>query len=208
MSEILLVNPRRRRRSSKRRTSSRKRRRNPVANPRRRRRRAASHHKRRVSHRRRNPAPRLNLRTVQHQVMSAVPGAVGALGLDVLMGVVPLPDRFKGGLMGYGVKAVGAIALGMLAGMAGVKSATAAKMTEGALTVMIHGALRQGVGQFAPQIPLGAYPDEMLGYAGSGWNPNYDNSMGLYLPGADMSAPPADGNAGEYTYDWEAENYF
>lgn len=134
--------------------------------------------------------------------MGAVPGAIGALGLDVLLGVVPVPAQFKSGIFGYVTKGVGAIALGMVAGMVGVKSSTAAKMTEGALTVMIHGALRQGVSQFAPQIPLGAYPDEMLGYAGSGWNPSYDDGMGAYLPGGEPA--PAE-TVGEYSFDYGAE---
>lgn len=128
--------------------------------------------------------------------MNALPGAFGALGLDVLMGYIPLPANFKGGFAGYITKSVGAIGLGMLANMSGmVRASTAAKMTEGALTVMFHGAMRQAMTQFAPQIPLGMYLDESqptMGYYGAGWNPDIpfntggSNSDVGYLP--DISA--------------------
>lgn len=148
-----------------------------------------------------------SLRGVQSQVFGAVPGAIGALALDVALAFVPVPANWKSGMLGYVTKGVGAIALGYLGGMVGLKGSTAAKLTEGALTVMLHGALKQGVARFAPQVPLSAYPDEMLGYAGSGWNPNYDDgTMGVYV---DQAAPQGE-TVGEYAYDSAAEsgNYY
>lgn len=219
MSEILLVNPRRRRRTTKRRTARRKtnprrkrstrkrsraRRRNPgyaLPNPRRR--------TRRASRRRSNPAPRLTARSVQSNVMAALPGAFGALGLDVMLGYIPLPAVLKTGFAAYITKAVGAIGLGMVANMSGmVRGATAAKMTEGALTVMFHGMLRQGMAQFAPAVPMGMYiPGSTgMGYYGAGWNPDVpfntggDGSMG-YLPelsAADSLTPDYLGGFGAY----------
>lgn len=204
MSEILLVNPRRRRRKTttarkrrrnpvrRRRTRSRRRRRNPIAaNPRRRRR---SYSRRRRS----NPSPRLSSRYVQTTVMNAVPGAIGALGLDVIMGYVPLPANFKAGIAGYATKGIAAVLLGFVASKAGVKAATATRMTEGALTVMIHGALRQAVTQYAPQVALGD-----MGYAGSGWNPNYDDGMGAYLSSPALAYDENGNGMGEYLSDDE-----
>lgn len=221
MSEILLVNPRRRRRAGsrkrtprsrrkanprKRRTTrrrSRARRRNPgyaLSNPRRR--------KRRSSRRRSNPAPRLSARSIQANVMAALPGAFGALGLDVALGYLPLPTFLRTGFMAYATKAVGAIGLGMLANMSGlVRGATAAKMTEGALTVMFHGMLRQGMSQYAPAVQMGMYipGGSGMGYYGAGWNPDipFDtagNGVG-YLPelsAADSLSPDFLGGFGAY----------
>lgn len=191
MSEILLVNPRRRRRPTRarRRTSTRKRRRNPVAaNPRRRRR--SPVRRRSVRRRRSNPRMRLNVRTVQNQVMNAIPGAMGAMALDLALGYIPLPVNLKTGIPGYLTKAVGAIGLGMVA-QNFVKAKTAASMTEGALTVMMYGVVRNLTAQFAPQlVPAGGMsmylgPDQNMGYYGSGWNPNViddPDAMGTYLP--------------------------
>lgn len=207
--EMLLVNPRKRRkrakgrkrasrRRSRRRSSGGKRRaaagyvvgnapiRRRKLNPRRRRR--GRSRRRRGFARRRNP---ISIRgfmpgNLMGQVTGAIPGAVGALGLDVLLGFVPVPVAWKTGIPGYLTKIVGAVALGMAAGYV-VSSATAAKMTTGALTVMFHGILRELVATNLPSVPLGMYlrPGMAgLGYAGSGYNPM--NGMGLYLP--DISA--------------------
>lgn len=200
-SEILLVNPRGRRRRRRRTTTSR-RRRNPRATKSRRRSPVRRRRRSTVSRRRRrNPAPRLNLRSIQSNVMNAVPGAVGALALDVALGVVPVPANFKAGLLGYGVKGLGAVLIGVLAGNV-VKPATATKMTEGALTVMIHGVLKGAVAQYAPQVPLSAYMDG-LGYTGAGWDPNY--AMGAYMEEPAQLPDATGAEMSEYTYDWDAE---
>jgi hypothetical protein len=117
--------------------------------------------------------------------MGAIPGAVGALGLDMLLGVVPIPATWKSGMLGYVTKIFGAIGLGMIAKTV-VSSHTAAQLTQGALTVMFHGILRDFVATNVPSVPLGVYlaPRTSLGYYGSGWNP--DAGMGAYLP--DLSA--------------------
>lgn len=121
--------------------------------------------------------------------MGAFPGAFGALALDVALGYIPLPITTP--LMGYVVKGIGAIGIGWAANASRlVKGTTANQMTQGALTVMIHGALKQSMAQFAPQILMGEYLTnggmDGLGYAGSGWNPSsdvaIDNGMGTYLP--------------------------
>lgn len=122
------------------------------------------------------------------QVTGALPGAVGALGLDVALGFLPIPVTWKAGIPGYLTKIVGAIALGMAASkVAG--STTGAKVTTGALTVMFHGILRELLAANFPTVPLGMYLQPGfagMGYAGSGYNPM--NGLGLYLP--DISADP------------------
>lgn len=129
------------------------------------------------------------------QVQGALPGALGALGLDVLLGFVPIPVTWKAGIPGYLTKIVGAIGLGMIAGNV-VGQGTAAKMTTGALTVMFHGILRELIATNFPQVPLGMYLNpgfSGLGYAGSGYNPM--NGLGLYLPdisGDDMMTDQRD----------------
>ena len=206
--EMLLVNPRKRRKKAKgqKRRSSRRRRRSsggrrkaaagyivgnaPIRrrklNPRRRRR--SGKRRRRGFARRRNPISLGAFKpgNLMANVTGALPGAVGALGLDVLLGFVPIPVTWKAGIPGYLTKIVGAVGLGMLAGYV-VNQSTAAKMTTGALTVMFHGIMRELLATNFPQVPLGMYlrPGFAgMGYAGSGYNPM--NGMGLYLP--DISA--------------------
>lgn len=189
MSEILLVNPRRRRRKTttrRRKTSVRRRRRNPVAANPRRRRRATS-----VRRRRRNPARRITARTIQRQLTVATQGALGAIGLDVALAYIPLPAQMTGPFLTPVIKGLGAVGLGAVAGMMGVRAETANRMTEGALTVQLHTIGKTMLSQFMPAIPLSEYINNDLGYYGSGYNPGVDDpdwysGMGTYLP--DLSA--------------------
>lgn len=124
--------------------------------------------------------------------MTAAQGALGALGLDIALAYIPLPPQMQGPFIGPVIKGLGAIGLGVVANMAGVRADTANRMAEGALTVQLHGIGKQMLGQFAPAIALSAYINDEplgLGYYGSGWNPNanaYDDpdwqaGMGTYL---------------------------
>ncbi len=185
MSEILLVNPRRRRRRKT--TVRRRRRRNPVAaNPRRRRRRTRSVARRR----RRNPARRITARSIQRQLTNATQGALGAIGLDIALAYIPLPANMTGPFLTPVIKGLGAVGLGAVAGMTGVRAETANRMTEGALTVQLHTIGKNMLSQFVPGIALSEYIGGM-GYYGSGYNPGVDDpdwysGMGTYLP--DLSA--------------------
>ena len=181
MNEILLVNPRRRRRKTttrrRRKTTTRKRRRNPV-----RRRRTTTVRRRR----RRNPARKVTARSVQRNLTVAAQGALGAIGLDIALAYIPLPAQLQGPLIGPVIKGLGAIGLGAVAGMAGVKAETATRMAEGALTVQLHGLGKTLIATWAPDVNMSAY----LGYYGSGYNPvddpDWQGGMGTYIP--DISA--------------------
>jgi hypothetical protein len=70
-------------------------------------------------------------------VPSAIGGA-GALALDVLMGVLPLPPAFKAGPMAPVVKLAGAIGLGFAAGMVAPRR-IANQIAAGAITVTLYG---------------------------------------------------------------------
>lgn len=166
---------------NKRRASgSTKRRKNPVkrkATTRRvTRRRKSPVRRRRTAARRRNPA--LNMRSVTSQLKEAGTGAVGALALDVAQGYLPIPAAWKAGIMGTVTKAGIAIGIGLLASKTKlVNYSTAAKMANGALTVVLHDELKKQVGTYAPGIQMGEYMGEYLGeYPGAGYNP------GGYLP--------------------------
>lgn len=205
MSEILLVNPRRRRRR-KTTTVRRRRRRNPVAsNPRRRRKRTS------VRRRRRNPARRITARTIQKQLMVATQGALGAIGLDVALAYIPLPANLSGPFITPVIKGLGAVALGAVAGMAGVRADTANRMTEGALTVQLHTIGKTMLGQFLPNVALSEYIGGM-GYYGSGYNPGVDDpdwysGMGTYLP--DLSADDMGIDEGGFAmYEQSVDNAF
>lgn len=188
MSEILLVNPKKRRKKRRKKVARKKtavrrrRRRNPVAR------------KRTTRRRRRRSNPNLSMRGITQHVQTASTGALGALGLDIALAYIPLPAQITGGIVGKVTKMVGAVALGVVANrFLGVKAVTANRMTEGALTVQLHGIGRELLGQFAPGVALSAYmQDDGLGYYGSGWNPNVvddpdgGSPLGTYLP--DISA--------------------
>ena len=177
MSEILLVNPRRRRRRKTTvRRKTRARRRNPVK-----RRRSPVRRRKTSVRRRRRRNPAFNVRSIQGQVMTALQGATGALALDVTLGYLPIPANLKAGFVGTGVKALLAIGIGVVGQQTKIVSnQTAAKLSNGALTVVLHDELKKQLANFMPNIQMGEYLDANdLGYYGSGFNPN---STGMFLP--------------------------
>lgn len=189
----MLVNPRKRKRKKsttkrrKRRTYA-KRRRNPIAaNPRRR---------KTYRKRRRNPA-KMNIGNVlQNTVLPAATAAGGAIGIDVLMGMLPIPENLKSGPMRHLVKGGAAIAAGMLAANF-VKPKTAELFVNGAMTVVMYDAGREMIARFMPDMAarmglsgMGLYYDDNemmgLGYTGAGYIPEEEN-MGLYYDTDEMS---------------------
>lgn len=185
MAEILLVNPRRRRRKlsakqrlyfGKRRRSNpkvrRRRRRNPShllsMNPSRRRRRRSV--ARRIGRRRRNPSlGGFSIRNVTGQIVPTLKGgftgALGGLGLDVLMGFVgpKLPAALQTGFAKDAVKVLGAVLVGILGGT--VLKGKGRELAVGAVTISMHDLLKAQVQSMIPTLPLGC--DE-LGYMDPG----------------------------------------
>lgn len=178
MASILLVNPHRRgakkvakrkrakrktthRRASRRHTNpSRRRAHRRYANPHRRARRRNPH--RRVARRRRNPSLLGgmgggfigNLKT---GVKGGLTGAIGALGLDLAWGYGSkyLPASLNVGMVQYLSKAIGAVLVGMLGSK--LMPGKGADLTRGAMTVILHDALKSTLQSAVPSLPLGAY---------------------------------------------------
>lgn len=117
---------------------------------------------------RRNPI-RTNL--MRDAIMPAATGAAGAVGLDVLWNYLPIPENLKAGPVRHIAKAAGAIGLGMIAGKI-LGRRQGQQITIGALTVALHGAMKDGLMTVAPQLVLDEYISadvaEYLGYYGPG----------------------------------------
>ena len=204
--------------AANRRRARSRRRKNPVATKRRKpakrrpaARRAPVRRRRRTNRRRSNPA--FTMRSIQNQVTEAGIGAFGALGLDIVQGYLPIPANLKAGIVGTGVKALLAIGIGVVGSkLRFVRPATAAKMSNGALTVVLHGELKRLTQQFAPGIQMGEYMDDNLGYVASGYPAGVvpglseymdDPSLGTYLP--ELSTDPLTHDEmgfGEYEVDY------
>jgi len=166
MAQLMLVNPRKRRRKAKattkrrtvarRRTTHKRRRtyaRNPIAlNPSRR---AKRTHRRKY---RRNPIGmgRGKMKGLLAPLMPAAISATGAIGLDLAWGIIgsKLPANLGTGPIRHVAKAAGALALGALAGMI-VKKDTANQLTIGALTVVLHSAMKETIQKTMPNVQLG-----------------------------------------------------
>ena len=112
------------------------------------------------------------------QVQPAFTSASGALALDLIWGFLPIPANLQMGPLRYLAKGAGAIGMGMLASQV-VKKSTAEQMATGALTVIIHDAMREVTQNMLPAVPLGYYS------AGQpvGEYVNGLGGMGEYMPG-------------------------
>jgi len=136
----------------------------------------------RVTRRRRNPIRSSG--KVMDLVRQAGIAASGALALDIAYGYLPIPAELSAGGLKHLVKGAGAIVMGMVAKKV-VSAQTANNMTIGALTVILHDAMRSAVSSVAPSIQM----DGMQG-------------LGYYSPGAVMgqylSAPAQMAGLGEY----------
>lgn len=161
--------------------------------------------RRRRVRRRSNPA--LTMRSVQSQLMEAGTGAVGALGLGVIQGYLPIPANLKGGIVGTGVKALLAIGMGVVAQKTKiVKPATAAKLANGALTVVLYDELKGLVANYAPGIQMAEYLDPGMGYYGSGLTAGQivddPDALGLLTPSLETdSLTTQEDGFGEYIDD-------
>jgi hypothetical protein len=96
-----------------------------------------------------------------------------------MWGFLPIPANLQMGPLRYLAKGAGAIAMGMLAGNV-VNRQTAQAMSTGALTVIIHDAMREVTQSVMPSVPLGYYS---AGHPVNGMG-QYVNGLGEYMPGS------------------------
>ena len=120
----------------------------------------------------------------KHTLMPSVVGAAGALGVDVMLGFLPLPPQFKTGPMRALVKIAGAVGVGMLASNF-MKRETAHQIAAGAITVTLYDVMKGYLQQAMPLLPLSEadvmfeeYPN--LSYAGAAQTVD---DMGQYVSG-------------------------
>lgn len=177
MAELMLVNPKKRRRgrpkvakAKRRRTRTHARRSGKklslrrhsgwISNPKRRSKRRSF---------RRNPIGGFNIKSFANNTLtpSAI-GGIGAVGLDVILAMLPLPVAFKTGPMKPVAKIAGAVGIGMIAGMvAGRKFGE--QVTAGAVTVTLYEMIKGFVQKTMPTVPLSYYDDnDPLSYVQSG----------------------------------------
>lgn len=127
-------------------------------------------HHRRVHRRRRNPIRVKGL--LNSLVMPALTASTGALLLDVLWAKLPIPANLKAGSLQYITKGAGAVALAMVAEKTKiVNRQTAEALGVGALTVVLHDALRGVIKNMVPSLGIGEYVGGFggLGYINAGW---------------------------------------
>jgi hypothetical protein len=216
MAELMLINPRKRRRRVKARKSNPKRRRRvtasrvkrrrrnpvmPLANVRRRRRYSTVSRKRR-----RNPiGGRFSLRGfTNNTLMPSAIGAAGALGLDVLMGLLPLPAAIKTGPMRPLTRIAGAVGIGMLAGMI-TNRRLGEQVAAGAVTVVMYDTLKSFVRQAVPTLPMAGLSEDYPSMEYVSPAMMTDESLSAYVDG-DMGVDLLDADGlsayveGEQTY--------
>lgn len=186
MAQLMLINPRRRRKTASRKAKTNPRRRRAVSASTTRRRRVRrnpiSHIRRHVRRARRNPAIRAG--GVMNDVMNAAIGAVGAIGVNMIYDMLPVPASLKTGWGGTIGRAAAAVAIGMLGRpMLGKAAGT---MAQGALTVIAYDAIRgmmgtpatvAGLGYVGPGLPAGYLPQQGMGE----YLPAFSSGMGEYV---------------------------
>lgn len=193
-ASIYLVNPRggkRRRRkvrakgSSRRRTRAVRRRRPVAARPARRRARnpraLRRFHRRRhaTSRRQRARNPRFSVGSITRMIVPAAIGGLGGIGLNVAMAYLPIPDQYKTGWVGTGVKVLAALGLGMVVGKVFGKQ-NGALVGGGALTVIAYNAINNAIPDELKQKVKG-----LSGYQ------DFTDYQGPSRVGAYMHTPPA-----------------
>lgn len=180
----LLTNPRKRKKSSRKtparkstalrastpkKRKSPKRRKNPVGTP---------VSKMRTIRRRRNPIKARGV--VDANLMPSLKGALGAIAIDSVYNMLPVPAEMQVGAIGHVVKGGVAIALGMLAeNMKLTKKDNAQQMVNGALTVQLHGLAQEMLGGFiggSVTVPT----ETGVSYAGAALTAGPMPGMGMY----------------------------
>ena len=153
---------------------------------------------------RRNPStrPAFSVANVKSVVMKGATGAAGAIGVDVLMGLVKgyLPAAIASpnaadGSPNYGYYAAkGFLAVAASVAASKVVSADkAARIAEGSLTVTLHGLMARLIAANVSSVPLGMYTGARLGNSPGGKVLNMNanrplRGVGAYVSGAQRDA--------------------
>lgn len=97
-------------------------------------------------------------------IKPAAVGAIGALGIDIIWGKLPVPASLRSGMIKYPVKAALAIGLGMMAEKVLPKDMQkhAVDVVRGSLTVILHEAGKGMIQQKYPTLALAAYEEDEL----------------------------------------------
>lgn len=161
-------------------------------------------HRAKAHRRARNPVGGF-VRDFTSQLVPSAIGGLGALGVDVLVGVLPLPDAIKTGPMRPVVRVAGAAALGFGAGMVSNRR-IGQQVAAGALTVVLYDTMkgilaRTGIGAKIPGLSLYELPgvgmydvgptDQPIGYydAGQQVGETYmlpdESTVGTYVSGVE-----------------------
>lgn len=166
MAQLMLVNPRKRKSAAKKaakrpatkRKSPRRYAKNPIT---------LNAVKKRRKYRRNPIGGGRGLKGITAPIMPAATAAVGAIGLDLAWAKLGgmLPESMQVGPIRHVAKAAGALALGALAGMV-LKKDTANNLAIGALTVVLHGAMRETIQTAMPNVQLGEYDNAFAGVDG------------------------------------------
>lgn len=102
-------------------------------------------------HYRKNPSARVG--GIVSMFKPAFQGAVGAFGIDLVTGYVPMPLAIKVSPARHAIKGILAVGIGML-----IKGNFGRNMAVGGLTVALHDAAKETVQLTMPGIQLGAEP--------------------------------------------------
>lgn len=125
-------------------------------------------------HFRRNPAG-LSTKGLMRQAMPALIGGAGAVAVDVALSYVPgIPDDWKTGWKGYGLKAVAAVGLGYAVGKV-MGRENGHLVTMGGLVVVAYSAIANALKSAAPAVAAKAATV-------SGMSDYTDYGMGAYMP--------------------------
>lgn len=201
MAQLMLINPAKRPSKRRRKASpaqlralaaGRRKRSGVAANPAPRRRRRSSLRAVARSTRRRVRRNPVGMGGIMGNVMNAVQGAGGALAVNAVFNLLPLPATFKTGLAVPAVKMALAVGVGMFAKP--LLGRAAGKMAEGAMTVAAYEAIKgmlpvtmggdslAGLGYMSPGMVAGGntLPNMSVpaGFAGMG---EYVSGMGEYV---------------------------
>jgi len=202
-SRLFVVNPSARRRRKRRASPSARRKSVSIftTNPTRRRRRARPMRRARVARYRRNPVmvanPKRRRRMARYRrnpislsgggkggikIMSLfVPAAtvgLGAVGVEMLMGFMPIPPQLKTGPIKHVTKGAIAVAIGWGLGKF-VSKRLGEAFALGGLTIAVHDAAKDQILRMAPNVRFGQYENRMGEY------------MGQYIGGDEMYENPA-----------------